>query len=154
MTQVLANVSALSPGHQLWVVPEAAHSKWNQRIDWHLNFQITRTTRQQMPSTPETLNETLTAIEWQPPVFKAPDNSPIMIYSPHRVPARWVVVLPANEGRAAWMKRLRALWTKLKKPSLRVFLPAGLPASDAMAELKEFDEGVELAIVLDPEPKP
>ncbi len=40
--QVLYKVGVFGPGSSLWIIPHLDHSPWSQRINWHLNFQISK----------------------------------------------------------------------------------------------------------------
>ena len=150
MTHVLSNLSALSPGHQLWILPEASLSRWTQRVNWYLNFQVSKLEQKVPANTPAPLQNLLDEVEWQIPQQRVVDSAPLMVFSPRRVPARWVVVVPEAGDLDAWTTKIHALWMQLQRPSLRVFMPAGLPSGTAPQSLKGFPTDADIALVLEP----
>jgi hypothetical protein len=148
-SQVLSSVSALNPGADLWIVPEFDSSRWTQKLDWYLNFQILRNHRHSMP---EVRNYTLyvqnqTGLE--PYRAELPKTAPLMINSEAFFPNKWVVVVPvANEFRH-WVEEVSKVWDGLKHPSLRVFLPTGLSASSFFEEWKNHHTFEDFTVVLD-----
>lgn len=153
MAQLLSAASAFNPGSDLWILPELSNSSWALRLDWYLNFQMLKSTRRGQPSRSEPLIGLLKEIEWAPEGFTAQANAPLMISVENRLPARWVVLLPQSHHAAHWVPRAVEIWTSLKKPTLKVFLPPGLQAGSFTEEWKRHSELEDFSLVLDQEVK-
>lgn len=148
-SQVLSLENALNPGAELWIVPDFDCSRWTQKLDWYMNFQILRNVRHSMP---EVRNYTLfvqheTGLEpYQHPV---PKQAPLMITSEAFFPNKWVVVIPVSNNFKAWVKAVSGVWENLKSPTMRVFLPTGQSASSFLDEWKDHHTFEDFTLVLD-----
>ncbi|MBC7371156.1 MAG: hypothetical protein H7326_06305, partial [Bdellovibrionaceae bacterium] len=95
---ILSQASALNPGSDLWIVPDFSNSKWTQKLDWYLNFQMIKASRHLAP---ELRNYTLyvqreTGLPSFDPSAAAPQA--LMITSEVYLPNKWVVMVPASEN--------------------------------------------------------
>ncbi|HWU43037.1 MAG TPA: hypothetical protein VN132_06345, partial [Bdellovibrio sp.] len=123
---LVSPVSAFNPGADLWVVPHLEKSQWTARLDWYLNFQICRASRHKNAQTPLFVNEIIKEAELEKFYRPVSSKAPLMIASEQLLPNKWVVVLPWTEDADSWSKEIFRIWSGLKEPMLRVFLPPGL----------------------------
>lgn len=131
--QEISQASRLNSGADLWVVPETKSSKMAQKIDWYLNFQITRSARHQSKLLPEKVSEILQKSglptkDWieKIPLSKKED---LLILSNMAFPNRWVMVIRGSNEFPKWIENIHERWLKMNSPSLRIFLPAGISGS-------------------------
>ena len=146
---ILSQASALNPGSDLWIVPDFPNSKWTQKLDWYLNFQMIRSTRH---LTPELRNYTLfVQRETGLPSFesKTADWQPLMITSEAFLPNKWVVLVPGAEDFNSWVKEVSKIWANLQKPNLRIFLPTGQSASSIEKAWSKQHSFQDFTVVLD-----
>ena len=128
--KILYKVGALGPGSSLWIIPHLTHSPWSQKINWHLNFQISK---MKFLKTQE-LNSKLKTIlkSHNIPVYKKKVTSslPLLIESHFFLPNSKIVELPSTKTHKEWIDLAHKVWKKLSKPSLRLFLPESFPISE------------------------
>lgn len=149
MITVLSQASALNPGSDLWVVTSLNQSGWTPQLDWYLNFQIAKTNRHRPPE----LSPFLKEVGAQTGLFEiealSQKEAPLLIQSEALLPSKWILVAPFGGQLAEWMKQISKIWLGLKKPSLRVFLPAGQNASSLTESLLTPLELKDISVVLD-----
>jgi len=114
--------SALTPGSELWVVPDQENSRWSQQLDWYLNFQIARTHNKKPMEVPSTIKHILEEEEIEFPFGELKENSPLLIVSSQALPNSQFVELPYLKRKSSWIKKIHSLWLDLGKPSIRIFL--------------------------------
>lgn len=131
--------AALLPGAELWVVPTLDASPWTQKIDWYLNFQILRSTEHLAPEPPPELRDVVAEWEHEVPAIEVSKAAPLMVASSELLPNHAVVVVPPAGSPAAWVESVHKVWTKLDRPSLRVFLPEALGAQDFASSWPKSD---------------
>lgn len=151
--QVQSAASALNPGFDLWIVPQTESSRWTLRLDWYLNFQVLKSTRRLPAQVPPELSGILKEIEWESVTPQPPTDAPILISSDGRLPARWLVVLPLSGDTSTWVQKIIGVWGDLRKPTLKVFLPTGLPARSFGEEWKRHTDFDDFSLVLDQDPQ-
>ncbi len=122
--QILSSASSLNPGSDLWVMPHIKQSHSSQKLDWYLNFQLRRMAPYQAPKLAEPLVDIVSQCELPVSTNFIESQSPLMIASTQFLPNKWTVMLP-NElsDLRSWTHQAYLVWTNLKNPSLRVFLP-------------------------------
>lgn len=125
---VLSQASAFNPGSDLWIVPQLEKSQWTARLDWYLNFQICKSSRHKMALTPLFVNEVIKETDLNKFYRPVAAQAPLMIASEQLLPNKWVVLVPWDGDMAAWVKEVFQVWSGLKEPGLRVFLPPGQSA--------------------------
>ena len=123
----LSQASALNPGAELWIAPASVESKWTARLDWYLNFQISRFSRHQPLQRSSHLEAVLNETQLPLPPVPELEAAPLMISSGNLLPNRWVVLIPLTEHKNLqnWAEACTKVWDSLGKPSLRIFLPPG-----------------------------
>ncbi|MCB0391677.1 MAG: hypothetical protein KDD58_10305 [Bdellovibrionales bacterium] len=127
--QTLFRTGALGPGAKLWITPGGEATEWNKKLDWYLNFQITRASHH----IPKTLNKDfLNKIKSYNMSFESfsPKSDLLMISCEERLPTKMLVIIPFKEDIILWVNEIHQLWLKLLKPSIRIFLPQNFPISD------------------------
>lgn len=151
---VLSPANAYNPGSDLWIFPELEDSKWTQKVDWYLNFQIQKNSQRLPIAISEEIRSTLTACEFTVSDFSlSVETSPLMISSRTQLPNKWVVVVPGSKNFRAWVKTIYSMWTQLKEPSLRVFLPLGTTANSFVESWNLLSASEDLTLVLDSQTK-
>lgn len=140
------SASAWNPGALLWAVPAVADSPGTQRLDWHLNFQLSRAERRQSPKLSEPMISILTACklpQWKSPVSA---SSCLLLETSQLLPNRWVMQVP-NLPPKEWLALVQWQWDKLSRPSLRVFLPSNMERTDVTSVWKRAAEDADIGIV-------
>lgn len=146
---ILSQASALNPGSDLWIVPDINHSQWTSKLDWYLNFQISKSLRHEHKQlaafTQDVLDETgLHRIR-----VDIPKTSPLMIASHNLLPNKWVVIAQWQQDLEGWVKQSHQIWSQLKEPSLRFFLPPGQSSGSFQREWKAHHKFEDFTVVLD-----
>lgn len=152
MAQLLSLASAFNPGHDLWIVPTAAESRWTLRLDWYLNFQIIRAGRHARPQKDAAVEQVLQEIEWSPPNPRLDRQSPLLVSCDGRLPARWVAVVPGSSKLSDWTESIEKIWRDLQQPTLKIFLPTGLQAGPFSEEWRKKVQSDDYSVVLDQDP--
>lgn len=126
--QILPQTQSWTPGSDLWVTALPEQSAWSRRMDWHLNFQITKGNSGSLPERSEALEKLLTEIRWQLPKSKDWNSDPLLIAAGNSLPAKWVLVLSDlnPESISASLKKLTKIWNDFNRPKMRLFLPSDL----------------------------
>ncbi len=120
---------AFSPGSDLWILPaSAAQSPIARRIDWYLNFQLSRARMRKPHEIPVSVKKILTENKMDE-LLQDPERNedarPLAVMAIDRLPANMVVELPyAKSGE--WILNAKAVWEGFSKPRVRVFLPSDL----------------------------
>jgi len=146
---ILSQASAMNPGSSLWIVPDFSASKWTQKLDWYLNFQMIRSSRH---LSPELRNFTVyvqreTGIDT---FDNSPSkNQPLMILSEPFFPNNWVVMVPMADNFNQWVRNVSDIWENLKNPTLRIFLPTGQSASSFEKAWHKHHSFDDFTVVLD-----
>jgi hypothetical protein len=143
--QVLLNHEAFKAGAELWIVPGFEYCHLTRQIDWYLNFQLGRG----LPHRPPPLSKELTDVarkwDFDPPEFKIDPQAPLMIASRDLLPNDKTILIPYEEPVKTWAQAIYKIWVDLQKPSLRVFLPDGVPPASFEASWPEkADETITL----------
>lgn len=146
---VLSLASAFNPGSDLWIAPDSDHSRWTQKLDWYLNFQIIKNQRHLSPETRNftKLIQKETGLEaYDHTIAK---NAPLMMTSETCFPNKWVIVVPMTANFSNWVREVSNIWENLKHPSLRVFLPTGQNAGFFNKEWQNHHSFEDFTLVLD-----
>jgi hypothetical protein len=124
--QQLYSSASFSPGANLWVIPDLAQSYWSNKINWYLNFQISRLINHKKKTTPKKLEKIIqdNKMEFQ---FhhQVPEQSPVLISPNHQLPCGQVLML-YFESETQWINSIYKEWIHLKTPDTRIFLPKNL----------------------------
>ena len=101
----LSDYQALSPGADLWILPTLEESFWTQKIDYYLNFQISKQTSQE---------------------------TSVLILANDRLPSKKNIIFKFDRD---WNKKAYNFWKNLQKPTLRIFLSHYLDSKDCLKDL-------------------
>lgn len=146
---VLSQASALNPGSDLWIVPDLEKSQWTAKLDWYLNFQLAKASRHRTPQVPEFIGAVVTETQLDSPYIPSAAPRPLMIASENLLPNKWVIVLPWQEDLAQWTSEIVKIWSDLKHPSLRIFLPPGQSTGSLQLQWQSHQPTQEFTVVLD-----
>lgn len=135
--QILYRSQAFGPGSQLWFIAgansseiEKTKSSLTNKIDWYLNFQLTKAHKHK----PQHFSNSLKSIvsENNLPSFTTTGSAPqpLMIVASEQLPTSAVIEVPIPEHAASWPKSVHEIWKKFGQPSLRVFLPPKISAEE------------------------
>lgn len=147
-SSVLSQASAFNPGSDLWIVPDLEKSQWTAKLDWHLNFQICKSTRHLPKELPAYLKEVIQQTELSLSTPEV-DKDPLMISSSSLLPNKWVVIIPWQNDLNLWCEKLFKVWKDLNQPSLRIFLPPGQSAGLLQGALPDHGGPEDFTVVLD-----
>lgn len=145
---LLSAASAYNPGADLWILPSQKQSRWFNRVDWYLNFQLIKATRHHSPKIALELQDL--TVECELPAVKI-GNPPHrqMVYSPSLLPNKWVVVVEEGQDFHHWINEIHQIWKNLNEPSLRVFLPPDKTLGDFNKHWLQHSKNEDITIVLD-----
>ena len=146
---VLSQASALNPGSDLWIVPDAGNSRWSVKIDWYLNFQICKAERHVSRALPEFVSDVLSETGLEKPALKYSPQAPLLIPSENLLPNKWVAVLPLHKNYTQWVSDIARTWASLHNPTLRVFLPPGQNAGSFNELWQSHHKFEDFTVVLD-----
>lgn len=146
---VLSQASALNQGAQLWVVPGSENSRWTMKIDWYLNFQISKASRHQAPPSPLYLQKVAAETGLEKTSFVTASQSPLLIPCHDLLPCRWTAMVPLHKNYTEWVLQIEKLWESLERPSFRVFLPAGQNAGGFNELWQNENKFEDFTVVLD-----
>lgn len=126
----ISQAGHLNSGADLWVIPETKNSRLAQKIDWYLNFQITRSARHQSKELPDKVKEILKKsglknFDWVEQ-NAVPGKEALLLLSINALPNRWVMQVRESHQFQKWIENIHEHWTKMNMPSLRIFLPTGI----------------------------
>ena len=129
----ISQASSLNPGADLWVISEQKNSKATRKIDWLLNFHLTKSSRHETKTLPDPVNEILRWSNLETPDWsekKSPHKkNDLLVLSTNSFPNRWVMVAPDCDPFPKWIDRIFERWQKMGCPSVRIFLPTGISNS-------------------------
>jgi len=124
--------------YDLWVLPPASHSRWFAKLDWYLNWQMSKglAHQRQKPSL-----ELLKVLETTGmALISAPEtgSTPLMVSAIGHVDALRCVVVDVGNGLRGWLERSHELMQGLQAKRVRLFLPKGAEISEAKEHLKKL----------------
>ncbi len=109
---------------ELWVFPTPKHSTWFAKMDWYLNWQMTRGLSHEARRASAELLRLVNEHGLPTPAVTAPSSTPLLISSQGRVDAEQCLVLDFHQSLPQWLDEAHQLAQKLGQTNLRVFLPA------------------------------
>lgn len=146
---VLSQANSLNPGADLWIIPTLENSKSAQRLDWYMNFQITRSSLHQAPDLSADLKQILQNCRLPVANYKGEAQEKLMFDSSNLLPNRWLVMVSDSSNFQDWTEQISHIWTNLRKPTLRVFLPTGLSSGDFQKIWKQTQSFDDFSVVVD-----
>lgn len=140
---------AWSGGSQIWLLPFIKSSRWTQKIDWYLNFQLTRALKYERkdlsPDFLKFISSLGLELDWKEDAL-APVT---MVLTQGQIPCEAVVMMPEKASNKLIIGQILKILEDLKGPRLRIFPAessneAWIKESDSLAALpKKFIEMVE-----------
>jgi hypothetical protein len=146
---VLPHASRTHQGADLWILPDPKHSSQFAGLDWYLNFQLTRAHTREKPKPSVALVEILQKCDLAKPSLTEPTKDRLLISSEYLLPNRWVLQLSYLGSASNWCQQIAEVWTGLRKPTFRVFLPTGLSAGDFQSSWQQIHSFDDFSIVVD-----
>lgn len=148
---ILSVTQCFQAGDDLWIVAEYENSKLTQKIDWYLNFQISKSQLHHRPIVSDFLESVVEQCEL--PKFTMTDKNVLMIAPQGLLPTQWVVVVPALRvenlnALQTWREQVDEVWQNLGRPKTRVFLPAQFSIQDVLSSGPQLPD--EFSLVVDP----
>lgn len=141
--QILYRSQAFGPGSHLWFIAgpstssntkkQSKYPALTNKIDWYLNFQLTRSRQHK----PHVFSNTLKNIinENNLPTFtkEISEPKPLMIIAKEQFPTSAVIEMPVPKNMQSWPQNIHDIWQRFEQPSLRVFLPEEISAEEFKA---------------------
>jgi len=139
----------MNSGADLWVIPNIEKSKSAQKLDWYMNFQISRAKEHKTSELSSEMKKILAKCGTSEIQIKKNNSNTIMFDSSHLLPNRWLVVVPENKQSTNWIDQIAQIWVDLRKPTLRVFLPTGLSSGEFQKIWRENQTFDDFTVVVD-----
>jgi len=121
--QILNRAQAFASGSDLWVVPDGDENPLLKRMDWYLNFQMSRARRHISHDISPQLKTIINDNTMPNFLPELPEKTALMIASENHFPVKTIVEIPRANKVEAWVEKVHEIWLKLDRPALRVFLP-------------------------------
>lgn len=144
--QVLTQISAHNPGHDLWILPLNFRKTSALRVDWLMNFQRARAETY----LPERIDSELVEFlkETELPIFdNQTPNTPLMIVPRSSIPARWIVYFDFVDATPELSQQVDQLWICLGKPSVRIFLPEPVTSQEFQRKWNQLSQIKDYSLV-------
>jgi hypothetical protein len=138
-TNATPHLKALDSGSDLWVVPDRRSSTWSKKIDWYLQFLISKATIHKPPQISKDLEQRMFENEFKVYSQNVSHSSPLLILSARQLPNKMTVQLPFLGDSKDWVSHVFQVWNDLKSPTLRVFLPHGLSSDQFLSHWPQRD---------------
>lgn len=124
----LTHQEALRLGADVWFLTYPQESKWAQRLDWNLDFQLVRAWAHGRKAIPTELLQVANETEFEIEPLEIQAGAPLMVASHKLLPNRMTVVVPWTGDAKVWAVACEKIWRNLGAPRARVFLPENCPA--------------------------
>lgn len=143
---ILSKHQALLEGSKLWVIPDDKYSPWNDRINWLINFQLSKVQLHSEPKLSPWITNCLNECGIEPLIL--PKYNPVLIPVKNLLPAEWLCLMPVNSKMQHWVESVYKVWVQMRRPKLRVFLPTGADKEDWQNFWIQLEPNEELTVVL------
>ena len=146
----LSQAAALGQGSYLWIVPPLYQSQWTKKLDWYLNFQISRSLEHKSPILSDELkkiiedNKLSTLYEF---TTKPIHPKPLLIASHDHLPNGAILAIELENNFSHWVSECYKHWQLLEKPSLRIFLPQNLSVEEFFKLWPKDNDYAEITLV-------
>jgi hypothetical protein len=124
--------------YDLWVLPNPTHSQTFARVDWYLNWQMSKGLAHQRlkPSVElhRVMEEAGLTFTPQPEL----SGAPMMVASFGKVASSRCVVMEFTKDLSPWLKSIHQLAAGLHAKRMRVYLPTGQTADVAETHWKKL----------------
>lgn len=124
MASIVQFQHAFQPDSDLWVFSGKIPKSFILKLDWYLNFQISKSSHHQKQKLSETIDQIVSSTEMKLPNIQMETASPLFLSVRDLLPCRWIALYPQTES-AAWLDAVQTTWLHLGKPKLKLFVPEG-----------------------------
>lgn len=145
---ILTQANCLSAGADLWIIPKLDENQASPKVDWYLNFQISKMERHHTPLISERLKYILDQTELQPAPLHSQKSFQLLIPTQGALPCRWVVVNESSDFKT-WVESSIQIWKSLKQPTARFFLPSGMKPVQFEEIWKSYGQFDDYSVVID-----
>lgn len=146
MATLAQSQHAFLPGCDLWIVSQRVPKAFSLRLDWLLNFQLSKGQRHVHRDRPEATEAWVARTGLELPARTAPAGAPLLIAANELLPCRWLLRGDC-ESLETWLASAHERWQGLGKPTLKLFLPEGEDPQTLMRLWKPYDPLEEYVIV-------
>ena len=149
--QVLHQHGFFANSSDLWLCSEPKTSKWAQKLDWYLNFQMTKA----YINTPRPLHESLEKWIEEHNFFlegkkEVKESKALLFSGAENLPCQQLIVQKYTGEPNLWLKKLIGIAGNLNSQFPRIFLPDSLSSLEAIRKLNEIPESINFKISLVP----
>ncbi len=139
------------PETELWVVPPSHHSAWFARLDWYLNWQMSKGLAHRPVRPSAEVEQLAQDYEIPIPFAQLADPGPLLIASSRLVPASSCIVLPYAGDVAGWLEQIAKFAENLRVKTVAIFLPAGVWVDSATSAWSGIQTSLEVQFIKDQE---
>jgi hypothetical protein len=143
---ILSKHQALLEGSKLWVIPDDKNSPLNNRINWLVNFQLSKANLHTPPQLTPWIKNCVTECGIE--TLTLPKYDLVLIPVKNLLPAEWLCQIPVNTKMETWVESVYKIWNQMHRPKLRVFLPSGADKEDWQKFWINLEPNEELTVVL------
>jgi hypothetical protein len=143
---ILSKHQALLEGSKLWIIPDDAHSPANDRINWLINFQLSKANLHLTPQLSPWIKQCTEECGIE--TLLLPKNNTILIPVKNSLPTEWLCLLPFEIKMKDWVDSAHKVWMHMNRPPLRVFLPRGAKKEDWQNFWVHLEPNEKLTILL------
>ena len=154
MKQLNSQTDAFSSGSNLWIIADLESSKWAQKLDWYLNFQLRRAKLHTPKKISESAQEKIAS--WGIDVQKLTKGvrsldrkkAALMIASQKLLPHQLTIQIPFRDLTVGeWAQNCLKLLQNLKQTQARIFLPQKISASEFSKVLGSKNSEFEIEMI-------
>ncbi len=153
-TKILPQSNSLTSGSTLWVLPQPDVSRWSVKMDWYMGGLITNAEQRKPQTISSSLSKILIDEDITLPINHTNKNAPLLIMSEFLLPNKKTLILDYNGSVKDWTTALVKVWSQLKSPTIRVFLPSTVKAAHFLEQLpdmkfEEHEDALHMTVVDD-----
>ena len=128
------------PGKDLWILPPPSYSRWFARLDWYLNWQMSKALTHRPALVAPHLERLAREYEIPlPPAAGVPvADAPLLISSAGLLPAARAMLLPITGDGKSWIRAAKQLALSMGARDICVFLPNGGSKAKAATAWKDL----------------
>lgn len=145
--QKVTKANAFSPGKNTWFLPQLSHSKWTRKVDWYLNFVISRADNHNSAQLSPKLESIISENELPLQPIKCDDKAPALFASHSRLPNHQTIVINFNNDIQTWVTEIQKIWQNLNQPQSRIFLPVDISIDEFKNLWPKTESDSELDVV-------
>ncbi len=118
----------------LWILPPPRASAWFARVDWYLNWQLSKGVAYGGLHLPNEVLRLSEEYEVPLPVIEPIDSTaPLLVLSTGRLPTHKCVVVDGKTFGRPWLDRVHQVCLNLDAKNVHIFLPAKMDLAEARA---------------------